>query len=187
MLTHPFIIMKKLLIIVLLLQGCNLEKQAMKHLHKAEVKSPLKVAEYCAKNFPVIITATDTIVEIEYDSIIVDCPPVKTDWVLQKDTAGNYSKQGVITYKKSNHRGIVRTDTIKGKKVLQTKTIINTITKYVKDSAAVEKYKLLYINCAESSTISNDKLENKNQWIKWLLVALSVSAILNILFITNRK
>jgi hypothetical protein len=179
--------MKKIIIIALLLQSCNLEKQAMKHLHKAEIKSPLKVAEYCAKNFPVIITATDTIVEIEYDSIIVDCPPTKTDWILQKDSTGNYSKQGVIAYKKSNNRGLIRTDTTSRKKVLHTKTIFNTITKYVKDSAAVQQYKLLYDNCVQSSTISNDKLENKNQWIKWLLVALSVSAILNILFITNRK
>lgn len=179
--------MKNLLIILVLLSSCNLEKQALKHLHKAEMKSPLKVAEYCAKNFPVVITSNDTITQIEYDSIIVDCPPVKTDWVLQKDSTGNYSKQGVITYKKSNHRGLVRTDTIKGKKVLQTKTIINTITKYVKDSAAVQHYKLLLDNCVDSSTLSNQKIERKSEWIKWLLIALGISVILNILFITNKK
>lgn len=163
---HPFIIMKKLLIIAILLQACNLERQAIKHLHKAEMKSPVKVAEYCAKNFPVIITSHDTITEIEYDSIIVDCSPVKIF-----DTI---TKRVLVS---GGHKKIA----------LQTKTIYNTITKYVRDSAAVQHYKLLYDNCVQSSTIANDKLENKNEWIKWLLIALAVSAILNILFITNKK
>ena len=164
--SHPFIIMKNLLIILVLLSSCNLEKQALKHLHKAEMKSPLKVAEYCAKNFPVVITSNDTITQIEYDSIIVDCSPVKIF-----DTI---TKRVLVS---GGHKKIA----------LQTKTIYNTITKYVKDSAAVQHYKLLLDNCVESSALSNQKMDRKSEWIKWLLIALGISVILNILFITNKK
>lgn len=158
--------MKNLLFILLLLTGCNLERQALKHLRKAEMKSPLKVAEYCAKNYPVVIKATDTITEVEYDSIIVDCSPVKIIDTIRTTTLVNSGQKKVV---------------------VQTKTIYNTITKYVKDSAAVQQYKLLYDNCVQSSALSNQKMERKSEWIKWLLIALGLSVILNILFITNKK
>jgi hypothetical protein len=159
----------------------------MKHLYKANMKSPAKVAEYCAVHYPAVITNGDTIVKVEYDFIEVECPPVqKPDWVLQKDSAGRYSKQGVITYKKATKRGIVRTDTITKVKV-KVERVEKVVTKYVRDSAAVAQYKSLYDNCVQSSILSNDKMEKKNQWIKWLLIALACSIILNVLFITNHK
>ena len=176
------------MIIVILLISCNAEKQAMKHLNKAEIKSPAKVAEYCSVHYPAVITNGDTIVKVEYEFIEIECPPVdKPEWILKKDSLGGYSKQGVITYKKSNKRGIVRLDTMPTKVKVKTAITTKLITKYVRDSAAVSMYRIMYDNCVQSNTLTLEKMEGKNQWIKWLIVALAASILLNILFITNHK
>ena len=168
--------------------SCNAEKQAMKHLYKAEVKSPSKVAEYCAVHYPAVITNGDTIVQVEYEFIEIECPLVqKPEWILQRDSIGTYSKYGVSTYKKSNKRGLVRVDTIPAKVKVKTPITTKVITKYVRDSAAVSMYRIMYDNCVQSSTLTYEKMERKNNWIKWLIVALAASILVNILFITNHK
>jgi len=168
--------------------SCNPSKLATKKVNKAYELDANKVAQFCTEKFPIITIETDTVVVVEYDFIEIECPPVqKPEWILKKDSAGSISKHGVITYKKSIKRGIVRVDTMPTKVKVKTPIVTKVVTKYVKDSALIKMLSGELKNCQTDSSTSLKKLDKKNDWIKWLIVALGISIILNILFITNHR
>ncbi len=176
------------ILLIAALTSCNASKLATKKVNKAYELDPGKVAEFCAEKFPVITIETDTVVVVEYDFIEIECPPVqKPEWILKKDSTGAISKHGVITYKKAIKRGIVRVDTMPEKVKVKTPIVTKTITKYVKDSAMLVSLSSQLKDCQTESSSVSKKLDNKNDWIKWLIIALSLSVILNILFITNHR
>lgn len=162
--------------------SCNPSKLATKKINKAYELDAGKVAEFCSEKFPVITIETDTVVVVEYDFIEIECPPVqKPEWILKKDSTGSISKQGVITYKKSIKRGIVRVDTMPTKVKVKTPITTKVITKYVKDSAQITSISSQLKNCEEDSKEIRKKLDNKNEWIKWLIIALCLSVIVNVI------
>jgi hypothetical protein len=179
--------MKYFLIFLFFCVSCNVQKQAVRHIQKAERLAPEKLAEYCSKNFPPIIKVSDTFIEIKIDSIEIECPPVqKPEWILKVDSTGTISKEGVITYKKSIKRGIIRVDTMPTKIKIATQSVTKYVTRYVTDSALIRKYQIEKDNAILKNENLHIKIDKKNEWLKWVLIILSVSLLLNILFITNK-
>lgn len=162
--------------------SCNPSKLATKKINKAYELDAGKVAEFCALQYPAQVRDGDTIVKIEYDFIEIECPPVqKPEWILKKDSTGSISKHGVITYKKAIKRGIVRVDTMPTKVKVKTPIITKVVTKFVKDSAQIASISSQLKKCEEDSKESMKKLDKRNSFILWLVVALALSAIINII------
>jgi hypothetical protein len=179
--------MKYFLIFLFFCVGCNVQKQAIRHIQKAERLAPEKLAEYCSKNFPPILKVSDTFIEIKIDSIEIECPPVqKPEWILKVDSTGTISKEGVITFKKSLKRGIVRVDTTPTKIKVPTQSVTKYVTRYVTDSALIRKYQIERDNLQSKNDNLHQKIDKKNEWLKWLLIISSVSLLLNILFIVRK-
>lgn len=141
------------LIAAILLSSCNPTKQAAKKVRKAYHLDPGQVAEFCALQYPPTILPGDTVTKIEYDFIEIDCPPVqKPEWILKADSNGTISKQGVIIYKKSNKRGIVRVDTARTKVKVEVQKITKFVTKFVKDTAQVAAISSQLKKCNDQSS-----------------------------------
>ena len=170
------------LITAIIMSSCNPSKQAAKKIRKAYQLAPGQVAEFCALQYPAQVKDGDTVVKIEYDFIEVECPPVeKPEWILKKDSNGTISKQGVITYKKSNKRGIVRIDTTPTKIMVKTQIVTKYVTKYVKDSAQIASISSQLKECEEGSKEVRKSLDKKNSALLWVIIALALSSIINII------
>jgi hypothetical protein len=144
--------------------SCNPSKK----LDKLNRKHPELLANFCRDTFPCVTTKIDTIKEIEYEFITVECPGYEP-----KDTI-------VIT----------RDKIIKGSAVIKYEKKTNTIIKTIKDSAEIRacELELKAVNKKLiESTALNTKLQNKltgrNSAIMWLIIALLCSIIINILLI----
>jgi len=167
---------------LVILISCNPSKLAIKKLNKAYELDPGKVAEFCSIKYPVIMIETDTVVVVEYDFIEIECPPVqKPEWILKKDSTGSISKHGVITYKKAIKRGIVRVDTMPIKVKVKTPITTKVITKYVKDSAQIASISSQLKDCNDETSKLRKKLDKRNSLMLWLVIALALSAIINII------
>jgi hypothetical protein len=155
-----------LLLIAVTTWSCNPSRK----LDKLNKKHPELLANFCKDTYPCIITAIDTVTSIEYDFVEVQCPGYEN---VVKDTIW-------LTKNKTNF--------ITGPAVVVTQYKTKTITKVIKDSAAIRSCELELIKltekCKELSS-QNVKLENKvttkNRWIMWLLVTLLLMIIANLL------
>ena len=144
--------------------SCNPSKK----LDKLNAKHPELLAKFCRDTFPCVITKVDTIKEIEYEFITVECP-------------GYDSKDTII---------ITRNKIIKGSAVIKYEKKTNTIIKTIKDNAQIKacELELKGVNkkLIESNALNN-KLQNKvtgrNSAIMWLIIALLCSIIINITLI----
>jgi hypothetical protein len=155
-----------LLLIAVTTWSCNPSRK----LDKLNKKHPELLANFCKDTFPCVTTKVDTLTNIEYDFIEVQCPGYEN---VVKDTIW-------LTKNKTNF--------IKGPAVVVTEHHTNTITKIVKDSAAIRSCELELISCnnkCNDLVQQNVKLENKvttkNRWIMWLIVTLLLMIIANLL------
>jgi len=155
-----------LLLIAVTTWSCNPSRK----LDKLNKKHPELLAKFCKDTFPCIITAIDTVTNIEYDFVEIQCPGYK---VSKKDT---------IWLTKN------KTQLITGPAVVVTEFKTNTITKSIKDSAALKSCELDVIALNKKLNEVNDKntkLQNKvtakNRWIMWLIIALLLMIIGNII------
>jgi hypothetical protein len=112
----------------------------------------------------------DTITNVEYDFIELQCPGYEPGNI---DTVW-------LTHNKSQF--------VTGSKIVATEYKINTITKTIKDSAAIRSCELELITCNNKCNDllqQNIKLQNKvtakNRWIMWLIIALLCSILCNVL------
>jgi hypothetical protein len=155
-----------LLLIAVTTWSCNPSRK----LDKLNKKHPELLANFCKDTFPCVTTKVDTLTNIEYEFIEVQCPGYDN---VVKDTI-------YVTKNKTNF--------IKGPALVVTEHHTNTITKIVKDSAAIRSCELEAIRltekCKELSS-QNVKLANKvttkNRWIMWLIVTLLLMIIANLL------
>jgi hypothetical protein len=153
-----------LLLITITTLSCNPSKK----LDKLNRKHPELLANFCRDTFPCIISKVDTIKEIQYEFITVECP-------------GYDSKDTIV---------ITRDKIIKGSAVIKYEKKTNTIIKTIKDSAEIRACKL-ELNAVNKKLIEsialNTKLQNKvtgrNSAIMWLIIALLCSIIINITLI----
>jgi hypothetical protein len=120
--------------------------------------------------FPCVTTKIDTITNIEYDFVEIQCPGLES---AKKDTIW-------LTKNKTNF--------ITGPAVVVTEYKTNTITKTIKDSASIKSCELDVIALNKKINEVNDKntkLQNKvtakNRWIMWLIIALLLMIIGNII------
>ena len=156
--------MKYLIPVLILLISCNPSRK----LDKLNAKHPELLAKFCIDTFPCVTTKIDTVTRVEYDFIEVQCPGIDN---VKNDTFW-----------------ITNTKTIKGPGVIVTQQQYNTITKIIKDSAAIKSCELSVLELNKKLAEINEKnrkLENKvntkNRWIMWLIIALLVTIMGNII------
>jgi hypothetical protein len=148
--------------------SCNPSKK----LDKLNAKHPELLAKFCKDTFPCVTTKIDTSKSIEYEFIEIQCPGYDYD--------NAYIDTVWLTHS--------RTQVIDGPAIVVTEKLTNTITKTIKDSAAIRSCELELISCNNKSNDllqQNVKLQNKvtakNRWIMWLIIALLVTIIGNII------
>jgi hypothetical protein len=151
-----------LVLIAITTLSCN----PIKKLEKLNKKHPQLLANFCRDTFPCVTTKVDTIKEIQYEFITVECPGYEI-----KDTI-------VIT----------RDKIIKGSAVIKYEKKTNTIIKTIKDSAEIRscKLELMYVNkklidSKELNTKLQNKVTAKNRFISWLIIVVLCAIIGNIL------
>ena len=161
--------MIKYLCLALVLIGCNkyTPQDALRDMNKANDFQPKVVADYVGQHFP-CNTKTDSVVKIDtmYQYVEILCPP--TDTIQSNDT--------IYLDKIKN---VTKTNVVRKVVALPSKSVI--ITKYIQDSA---KLKSLYLTISQTQQENKDcvsKQEKKSEWIKWLIICLCASAILNII------
>lgn len=155
-----------LLLIAVTTWSCNPSRK----LDKLNAKHPELLAKFCMDTFPCVTNKIDTVTSVEYDFIEVQCPGVDN---VKNDTIW-----------------INKNKTIKGPAVLVTQQQYSTITKIVKDSAAIRSCELELISCNNKCNDlleQNRKLQNKvtakNRWLMWLIIALLCSILCNVILI----
>jgi hypothetical protein len=156
--------MKKFSIIILtFIIGCNTTKIAEKKIKSAYKHHPEVVAKFLSDSLPCVTTRIDTIVSTELEYITLKCPdwfdiPMDTQWLTSS-----------------------RTQLIEGSKVVAYEKKYITIEKTIKDSAEAMKYKLqLNKEMSENEKLTK-KVDTKNKWLMWLVIALLVSIIVNLI------
>lgn len=149
------------LIISLILLSCNPTKK----LDKINKKYPEIVAKYCYDKFPCVTTKIDTVTNTEYDFVELQCPGYES---AIKDT---------IWLTKTN------TKIVKGPKVIVTEQHTNTIIKKIKDSAEITACKINLLTCKNNCAKLQHKVTSRNSAIMWLIIALLLSIIINIILI----
>lgn len=165
--------MKRLLTILMpmaLISSCYTPNKADRDLNKANEVYPEKVAAFAREKFPCKETGIDTVVRTEYDFIEIKCPdlPEQTTTI---DTIYLTKPARPKTY-------ILYKDKFVG---LPTTTKI--VTKIIRDSSC----EILLRKCELSQQKYVGKNEKQAEWIKWLLIALGISVIGNILFAFSKR
>lgn len=151
------------ILMLICLSGCY---SPQKSIQKLERKAPEKLAEYCGKEFPLKETIKyDT--AYEFLDLVCPDPLVKTDTIIGKDTI--IIKQNSIiakTYK----NGIV-------------KVPIRTITITSKDTASLRISAIEIQKQKDNADKLANKLTSTRNWLLWLVVALAISVVLNVILI----
>ena len=162
--------MKFKIVLLALLIGCNTSKMAEKKIQSAYKHHPEVVAKFLNDSLPCITTKVDTIVSTELEYITLKCPD------------NDYPIIDTIWLTKTN------TQIIKGSSVIAYQKKYITIEKTIKDSAEVKKYQLQLKSCDEELNKSKDdnkkltnKIHSKNILLLWLVIALLVSIIINLI------
>lgn len=160
--------MRYLIPVLILLISCNPSRK----LDKLNAKHPELLAKFCKDTFPCIISTIDTITKVEYDFVELQCP--------------GYEPGNIDTIWLTHNK----TKFVTGPTIVATEYKINTITKTIKDSAAIRLCELELISCNNKCNDllqQNIKLQNKvtakNRWIMWLIIALLCSILCNVILI----
>jgi len=155
-----------ILLIAVTTWSCNPSEK----LDKLNKKHPELLANFCKDTFPCVTSKIDTVTKVEYDFIEIQCPGIEN---VKIDTFW-------VTKNKTNF--------IKGPAVVATEYKTNTITKVIKDSAAIRSCEFTVIelnNKLNETNEKNRKLQNKvtakNRWIMWLIIAFLVTLMGNII------
>ena len=158
------------LISVMILMSCHSTKKAENQVKSAMKHHPEVLAKFCHDTFPCTISKIDTVTNVEYDFVEIQCP--------------GYEDYHIDTVWLNNNK----TQIIDGPTVVARQNKTNTITKLVKDSAAIRSCELEVIALNEKCkdlTSQNVKLQNKvtakNRWIMWLIIALLCSILCNVI------
>lgn len=159
-------------VLMMLICSCNPTQRAINKVNAVNKRHPEVLANFCRDTFPCVTSKIDTVTTVEYDFVEVQCPGYDYDNALVDTVWLTFSK----------------TQLIEGPTVIATEYKTNTITKVVKDSAAIRSCELELISCNNKCNDliqQNNKLQNKvtakNRWIMWLIIALLLSIMCNII------
>lgn len=158
--------MKKAIAILIIISGCYTQKKASQQVEKADKKYPEITAAFCKGSYPCIIVDSITHTDTLYNTIETEVPG-ETDTLRVKDTVFVRTNK-VLT--KFVNKEIIKTNTITVKDSAEIKILSLAITKANSDK---EKYRL--------------KAEKKSEWVMWLLIALGLSILGNVLQIKLKK
>jgi hypothetical protein len=155
--------MKYKILFLAILIGCNTPRMAEKKIHYAYKHHPEVVAKFLNDSLPCVTTRIDTIQTTELEYITIKCPdwfdmPMDTQWLTSS-----------------------RTQLIEGSKVVAYEKKYVTIEKTIKDSAEAMKYKLQLNKAMSDNEKLTKKVDTKNKWLMWLVIALLVSIIVNLI------
>jgi hypothetical protein len=164
--------MKRLLMIAvtIMMSSCYTSNKANKDINKAYENYPETVAAFARDKFPCKETDVDSIVKTEYDFIEIKCPD-QAEPVQVIDTL-------YLTKPSRPKTFILYKD-----KFVAIPTTTKIITKIVGDSSC----EILLKKSVEDQQNYIRKNEKQADWIKWLLILLSISIIGNILFAFNKR
>ena len=158
------------LISALILLSCHTTRKAEKQVKSAMKHHPEVLAKFCKDTFPCTISKIDTVTNVEYDFVEIQCPGYE-DYLIDTIWLNNS-----------------KTQIIDGPTVIVRQNKTNTITKLVKDSAAIRSCELELIkldkendNWIEDNLKLSNKVTAKNRWIIWLIIALLCSILCNVL------
>ena len=160
----------RILLILIVINACSSPEKMMQ---KAIDKNPAKAADFVLKKFPCVTTSSDTIKKIEYEFIEVACPGVDT--IVNRDTLFIPVKAEPKTYTVTKTRWIA------------TPKEYQVIYQKVKDSAEIMKYRAMYQNEQQATTLYVAQRDKALTFSRWLLIALAISLIINFLFAYFRK
>ena len=148
--------------------SCNPSRK----LDKLNAKHPELLAKFCRDTFPCVTSKVETITSFDTNYVKINCAEYNYDSAFVDTIWLTHSK----------------TQLIKGDAVLQVLTKTNTITKYIRDSAQIRSCELELITCNNKCNDllqQNNKLQNKvtakNRLLMWLIIALLVTIIGNII------
>ena len=148
------------ILMLICLSGCY---SPQKSIQKLERKAPEKLAEYCGKEFPVKETYR---IDTAYEFLDLVCPDevVRVDTVIGKDT-------------------IVLTKFVKSK-IVSTKSV-QKIKEYItlKDTASLKIAAIEIQKQKDNADKLSGKLTSTRNWLLWLVVALAISVVLNVILI----
>jgi len=150
--------------------SCNPSKK----LDRLNKKHPLLLADFCRDTFPCVTSKVETITSFDTNYVKINCAEY------------NYDSAFVDTIWLTRSK----TQLIKGNAVLQVLTKTNTITKTIRDSAEIRscELELIAVNkkCAqyiEDNRKLSNKVNAKNRWILWLIIAFLCSILCNVILI----
>ena len=158
-------IMFILLVILASLGGCT---TAEKLTYKAISKDKAKVAEITRAEFPCTTTKADTVISTKDSLIWIECPD---NTVV---TAADYTGPDTVT-RIIRLPGSVRT--VRVPVTLPVKTV--TIVQKVEDSAKIYVLQAATLKLQADNDKLRGKVHSRNTWLKWLVIALLISAGLN--------
>jgi len=155
-----------LLLIAVTTWSCNPSEK----LDKLNKKHPELLANFCKDTFPCVTSKIDTVTKIEYDFVELQCP--------------GYEPGNIDTIWLTHNK----TKFVTGPTIVATEYKTNTITKVIKDSAAIRSCEFTVTelnNKLNEINEKNRKLENKvtakNRWIMWLIIAFLLTLMGNII------
>lgn len=158
--------------IVLMISGCYTDKQAYQELIRANEKYPQKVAEFTRTYYPCYDVRDTTVVhDTSYDFIEIQCPDVQE------------SKFDTIWADKWRVKKVYGN---KPMKFVSVPTITKIVNSYIRDSAEVNLLEYRLEQCTITNIEYQRRLDKKGEWIKWLLILLACSLILNAILIPKK-
>ena len=163
---NKYLIPVLMTLMTMMILSCNPSKK----LDKINAKHPELLAKFCKDSFPCIISKVDTIVSFDtvYSAIKIneyEEIPKDTIWLIKN-----------------------KTTLINRPVIIGTKYPVKTIVKVIKDSAELTSIRFDLIACnnkcndlLQQNSKLHSKVSTKNRWLMWLIIALLLSIIGNIL------
>ena len=157
-----------LILLILIIAGLSACTTAEKLTYKAISKDKAKVAEITRAEFPCTTTKADTVISTKDSLIWIECPD---NTVV---TAADYTGPDTVT-RIIRLPGSVRT--VRVPVTLPVKTV--TIVQKVEDSAKIYVLQAATLKLQADNDKLRGKVHSRNTWLKWLVIALLISAGLN--------
>ena len=157
-----------IILLILIIAGLSACTTAEKLTYKAISKDKAKVAEITRAEFPCTTTKADTVISTKDSLIWIECPD---NTVV---TAADYTGPDTVT-RFIRLPGSVRT--VRVPVTLPVKTV--TIVQKVEDSAKIYVLQAATLKLQADNDKLRGKVHSRNTWLKWLVIALLISAGLN--------
>ena len=157
-----------IILLILIIAGLSACTTAEKLTYKAISKDKAKVAEITRAEFPCTTTKADTVISTKDSLIWIECPD---NTVV---TAADYTGPDTVT-RIIRLPGSVRT--VRVPVTLPVKTV--TIVQKVEDSAKIYVLQAATLKLQADNDKLRGKVHSRNTWLKWLVIALLISAGLN--------